>query len=397
MKELHNSSSKDIPWKVADLFSGCGGMSYGFFSHPQYFKIVAAVDCERGKPGLTNGKPACIRCNTTYEMNIGVRPMNEDLSIYSPEEFMRTTGIEKGQLTVLIACAPCTGFSQKNAKNHLEDDPRNFLVEKSGEFVEALMPEFLVMENVKELIKGKMSFHYDNLKRTLEGLGYTVKAEIHDFSEWGLPQRRIRALIVARRDGKPLPPFPEKTKEFVTVRDAISDLTPLEAGQIDPADPMHRCPGHNAHSMERIRAIPHDGGSWADIPQEKSHLLIPRMQRARAGSFPDIYGRLWWDRPAITITRECGHPGNGRYLHPEQDRMLSVREMAILQGFPRTYMFEGPMSAKYNQIGDAVPPVISRKIAEYIASVKTDPTLDCTVIKNEPAQPSTKQSPLFKQ
>ena len=95
------------------------------------------------------------------------------------------------------------------------------------------------------------------------------------------------------------------------------------------------------------------------------------MRNARPGSFPDIYGRLWWDRPAITVTRECGHPGNGRYLHPEQDRMLSVREMALLQGFPSDYYFEGPLSSKYNQIGDAVPPLVSGQIARSIIDIKT--------------------------
>ncbi len=118
--------------------------------------------------------------------------------------------------------------------------------------------------------------------------------------------------------------------------------------------------------MQRIRAIPHDGGSWSDIADPD--LLIRSMIGKRPGSFPDIYGRLWWDRPAITITRECGHPGNGRYLHPDQDRMLSVREMALLQGFPPDYVFTGPLSARYNQIGDAVPPLISMQVAGMIAS-----------------------------
>jgi len=370
MNANSESNSKNAPWKVVDLFSGAGGMSYGFASLPEYFDIVAAVDFEVGKPGKTNGKPKRIHCNLTYERNIGVKPMNEDLSVLDPQEFARKTGLRKGDLTVLIACAPCTGFSQKNAQNHVVDDPRNHLVERTGLFVEELMPEFFVMENVKELLQGKMSFHFDELKQHLEKLGYEVKYEVHDLSEWGLPQKRKRALIVARRDGKPLPPFPEPVEKVMTVRDAIADLPKLEAGKTDPSDPMHTCPGHNNHSMERIRAIPKDGGSWADIPSEKEYLLIPAMKRARPGSFPDIYGRLWWDRPAITITRECGHPGNGRYLHPEQDRMLSVREMALLQGYPKDYIFEGPLSSKYNQIGDAVPPMIARKIAEYIVSVK---------------------------
>ena len=134
---------------------------------------------------------------------------------------------------------------------------------------------------------------------------------------------------------------------------------------------MHVCPKHGSDVTERMQAIPRDGGSWGDISAGQAHLLIPSMRRKRRpGSWWDVYGRLWWDRPAVTITRECGHPGNGRFTHPDQDRMLSVREMALLQGFPPGYYFEGPLSAKYNQIGDAVPPFVSAQVAELIAHLK---------------------------
>jgi DNA (cytosine-5)-methyltransferase 1 len=132
---------------------------------------------------------------------------------------------------------------------------------------------------------------------------------------------------------------------------------------------MHVCPGHTPTVQARIAATPHDGGSWADVAARRPDLLVPSMKGKRPGSFPDVYGRLRWDRPAITVTRECGHPGNGRYLHPEQDRMLSVREMALLQGFPPGYTFLGPLSARYNQIGDAVPPLVSRRVAGHVAGL----------------------------
>ncbi|MES2145352.1 MAG: DNA cytosine methyltransferase [Pseudomonadota bacterium] len=92
------------------------------------------------------------------------------------------------------------------------------------------------------------------------------------------------------------------------------------------------------------------------------------MNPAKPGSFPDVYGRLAWEKPAPTVTRECSHPGNGRYSHPEQDRLLSVREMALLQGFPADYQFLGPTSSKYRQIGDAVPPMIATMIAQAVAN-----------------------------
>ncbi len=365
------------PWKVVDLFSGSGGMSCGFHRLKGLYQIVGAVDLETGKPGKGKSAGTSTVCNPTYEKNIGVKPKSADLALLQPSEYRAELGLETGELEVLVSCAPCTGFSQKNATNHVRDDVRNGLVPRTADFVKEFMPEFLVMENVKELLRGNQRHHFEALKRRLETeLGYSVWADVHDLSTHGLPQRRVRALLIARREG-PAVPLPAGTRVPPTVRMTISHLPPLEAGAQDPDDPMHVSPGNNQRVLEQIRATPKDGGSWADImntprwsADEKRHLLIPAMFRARPGSFPDVYGRLWWDRPAITITRECGHVGNGRYVHPEQDRLLSVREMALLQGFPSDYMFEGRLTAKYNQIGDAVPPLVARVIAEHIARMK---------------------------
>ena len=362
--------------KVVDLFSGCGGMSAGFRAFRDEYEIIGAVDAELAKPGRGRSAGSSTMCNPTYARNIGIVPKNADLRVLEPKDYRDELGLSEGDLGVLVSCAPCTGFSQKNAQNHIDDDPRNQLVQRTGKFVEAFRPEFLVMENVKELLVGNQRHHFDALKAYLEAtLGYSVWAEVHDLSDYGLPQRRIRALIIARRDG-PIIGIPERTGRRRTVRDTIAHLPPISAGERDPNDAMHESPNNTPVVMERIRAIPRNGGSWADIMNEpdlteeqKRRLLIPSMFRARPGSFPDVYGRLWWDRPAITITRECAHTGNGRYLHPEQDRLLSVREMALLQGFPMDYVFEGPLTAKYNQIGDAVPPMISQQIAGHLLRV----------------------------
>lgn len=365
-------------WTVVDLFSGAGGASHGFHRFRDRFEIVGAVDLEKGKPGRGKSPGTSTACNPTYERNIGIRPKNADLSVLPEEDYRKGLGLAPGELDVLVSCAPCTGFSQKNANNHLEDDPRNLLVERTGDFVEELRPEFLVMENVKELLTGNQRHHFDTLRQRLEeDLGYAVWAEVHDLADYGLPQRRKRALVLARRGG-PLVGLPLGKVKWKTVRDTIGHLPPIEAGEQHPDDPMHVAPRNTRKVLDRIRAIPRDGGSWADImndpsrtEEEKRYLLIPAMFRARPGSFPDVYGRLWWDRPAITITRECAHVGNGRYVHPEQDRLLSVREMALLQGFPEDYVFEGRLTAKYNQIGDAVPPMFSAQIAEHITNLKT--------------------------
>ena len=356
-------------------------MSAGFYAHKDFFSIIGAVDCEVAKPGKGKHKVSSTRCNSTYHRNIEVAPKSADLLALSPRAYRQELNLKQGELAVLTACPPCTGFSQKNAKNHLEDDSRNKLVVRTASFVKEFLPEFFVMENVKELLNGKHTHHFQALRSQLENLNYSVYSSIHQLSQYGLPQRRARALVIARRDfgfigNSPLSP----SKKVVTVRDAIGHLPKIAAGDIHPSDPMHLAPGMTSTVQRRISAIPKNGGSWGDImnnpklsKEEKRHLLIPSMFRARPGSFPDVYGRLHWDTVAATITRECGHVGNGRYVHPEQDRLLTVREMSLLQGFPPTYFFEGPVAAKYNQIGDAVPPSISKQIAQHIINLKTQP------------------------
>jgi DNA (cytosine-5)-methyltransferase 1 len=343
-------------------------MSAGFKAHPAY-EIIGAVDRQLAKPSAYSGPGTS--CNDTYEANIGIEPLNVDIFDLDPLLWRRDhLGVDVGDLGVLISCAPCTGFSQKNAANHAGDDRRNSLVARSADFVAELMPELFVMENVKELMMGANAHHWDALRTRLEALGYHVSAEVHDLVRYGLPQLRRRALIMARRDGPVEPLHPPEGQGTRTVRDAIAHLPKLAAGEQDPHDPMHVSPTHNERTMQRIRATPHDGGSWGDLlGTEHESLLIPSMLRAgrRAGSFSDAYGRLWWDQPARTVTRECGHPGNGRYLHPEQDRMLTVREMALIQGFPPDYEFFGRLASRYNQIGDAVPPLISAQIAAHLA------------------------------
>ncbi|MDP2184825.1 MAG: DNA cytosine methyltransferase [Xanthomonadales bacterium] len=345
-----------------DLFSCGGGMSTGFTRQGSY-RTIGAVDLEVAKPSYGVG---ATNCNDTYEANLGLRPLSANLATTPPEDISSHFGFSASDVDVLISCAPCTGFSQKKANNHIEDDARNQLVERTALYAEAWRPRYVVIENVKELLNGRHKHHFQGLHRNLTRLGYEVFAEIHNLRDFGLPQSRIRSLIVAKLGGTfhmELAPVNRPR----TVRDTISHLPHLEAGAVDPLDPMHTCPRIAGRSLERMQAIPKDGGSWIDLTDENAHLRIPSMNPAKPGSFPDVYGRLAWDKPAPTITRECSHPGNGRYSHPEQDRLLSVREMALLQGFPTDYQFLGPISSKYRQIGDAVPPMIATMIAQAIA------------------------------
>lgn len=365
------SGSGSAVWTVVDLFSGAGGASAGFHAHPD-FAIVAAADAQLGKPSSARGTLAC---NDTYAANIGIVPYEVDLGETSGYQLRELLRLEDSP-TVLIACPPCTGFSRTNASNHLQDDPRNSLIGHIADFAKALRPDIIVMENAREMLMGRFAHHFTALKHALEDDHYVVRHGIHFLTKFGLPQIRERALVVAVR--RPLRSrvledlwSGYRVEEKAThVRRAIWELPQVDAGQVCETDPMHISPRFGQlSSFERLAAIPHDGGSWRDLFNSPQYhqLLTPGMLRLAAkgdfGSFPDVYGRLWWDRPAATIKRECSHVGNGRYSHPLQNRLCSVREMGILQGFPSNYTFAGSVSNRYRHIGDAVPPLISRQIA----------------------------------
>lgn len=354
------------PHTVVDLFSGGGGMSFGFHAHPG-FRVIAAVDAQRGKPSSQSG----LECNQTYRANMGFEPFDADLSTLTGRDLHARVGSP----TVLISCAPCTGFSRTLSRNHTTDDRRNSLVSRSAEFVAALQPKIFLMENARELIRGNFSHHYESLATSLRALGYTVHGEVHRLDRYGLPQIRERALVIATRgEVKTLADLWSGLTldaEATHVRRAIADLPPLEAGCVDPSDAAHAAPGFSdPMTKKRLAMIPRDGGSWADLRNIRGGLrtMTPAMRRYLAagelGSHPDVYGRLAWDRPAVTIKRECAHVGNGRYSHPEQDRLCTVRELGILQGFPRDYRFVArSLSNMYRHVGDAVPPLIAYQLA----------------------------------
>jgi DNA (cytosine-5)-methyltransferase 1 len=359
-------------WPVVDLFSGAGGMSCGF-SRRDGFRVVGAADAQLGKPSAAAGS---LGCNASYAANIGLTPVEADLATSVPAEICRAMNVGARVPAVLTACPPCTGFSRTKASNHLRDDHRNGLVGRIADYAALLRPDIVVIENARELVTGRFSGHLRSLLGQLERLGFRTAADTHFLTAFGLAQRRERAIIVAVRRPLPLRGLRELwggwrvDAKATHVRRVIWDLPPVAAGRRHPADPLHVSPAFRSVLNERrLAAVPRDGGGWADLVDhpDGSGLLTPamagRIARGDFGSHPDIYGRLWWDRPAVTIKRECGHIGNGRYAHPEQDRLCTVREMSLLQGFPRDYKLVGTVANMYRHIGDAVPPLISYQLA----------------------------------
>jgi DNA (cytosine-5)-methyltransferase 1 len=347
-------------------------MSFGFHAHPA-FNLVGAADAQIGKPSSKRGS---LSCNSTYELNMGFAPTEVDLAAADPRDLRRSFGFT-GSLDVLAACPPCTGFSRTTPANHLVDDSRNSLVTRTALFIEEFEPRVVVMENARELLSGNFAHHFENLRVSLEAMGYQVHAQRHMLNKLGLPQVRERALVVATAPGLELRTLEQLWDGFAinsaatTVRHAIGFMPRIDAGVAHEVDPAHVSPMFSARgSIDRLKAIPHDGGSWRDLwaQPETRRFLTEAMHRTAVnglwGNHPDVYGRMSWDRPAPTVKRECGHVGNGRYAHPEQDRLLSLREMAIINGFPHSYRFGGSSLAnKYRHVGDAVPPLISYQLA----------------------------------
>jgi DNA (cytosine-5)-methyltransferase 1 len=372
--ERNASEPETAARAVVDLFSCGGGMSAGFTGRTGW-RLAVAVDLEVAKPsGKAAGETGC---NAIYEANHKLRPLSADLAVVSPADLLKAAKLRQGETGCLISCAPCTDFSRAKPDNHLADRDRNTLVGRSGDFVADLLPATFVMENARELITGNHPRHFRRLRERLVGLGYDVRADVHFLSRFGLPQVRERALIVASRVGpartlEDLWEGWEVAPQALTVRSALSRLGYWLAEHPNDLDGS-AIPGMTEDVRARLAATPRDGGGWVDLARnpETRHLCTPdclrRWEIKDLGSHPDVYGRMWWDRPAPTIKRECAHVGNGRYAHPEENRLLSVREMATLQGFPFGYRFPARSVAnRYRAIGDAVPPLIAWQIAACI-------------------------------
>jgi DNA (cytosine-5)-methyltransferase 1 len=218
---------------------------------------------------------------------------------------------------------------------------------------------------------------FDALLDGLVALGYENVWDVLDAADFGVPQRRRRVLVIASRVSAPtLPAATHHDRAspgrpaWATVRDAIGALPPLESAEVEAGDAYHRARRHSALALKRLRAIP-AGGARSDLPDD----LQLECHRNHAGHY-DIYGRMWWDRPAPTLTSGCTNVTRGRFAHPDQDRAITLREAMLLQTFPRTAVLRGSWDTKALQVGNAIPPLFAERIGETILAMEAASTGD---------------------
>jgi len=332
-KSINALSTRDFAPMAVDLFCGCGGLSVGL--KKAGFHVVGAVDID----------PLSIQ---TYKANHqDVRLWENDIRGLNPAELLKQLSLKKGELDLLAGCPPCQGFSMMRTLNGSVKvvDPRNDLLFEFERFVEAFFPRTVMLENVPGLAEDERFFLFCKKMRKL---GYKGDHRVLDAANYGVPQRRKRLIYLAGF-GVEIPFSKEKAKRK-TVKDAIKKLP--KAGV--SGDPVHDMPeNHSAKVMEIIRHIPKDGGNRSDLPVE-----FQLECHKRCTGFKDVYGRMAWNEVAPTITSGCFNPSKGRFLHPIEDRAITMREAALLQGFPRWYKFPTTdnKTAVALMIGNALPP-----------------------------------------
>jgi DNA (cytosine-5)-methyltransferase 1 len=320
-----------------DLFSGVGGLTEGLRQAGFDTRFAFEINEIAAKAYSMNHENTIV--------------ITKDIRAVDLDEIKRKLNVLVPHL--LAGCPPCQGFSSIRRLNRSKPvaDSRNDLINQYVDFVEYFNPYTIMLENVPWLEKDIV---FDNAKKRLKTMGYTIDVAIVDVKDYGVPQRRKRLVMVGSRLGPISIAKPNENIKKVTVRDRIGKLPEPEKSN----DKLHKIfPSHTPEIQKLIKDIPHDGGSRRDLGEERQ---LKCHTKENIG-FHDIYGRLRWDDYSSTITGGCLNPSKGRFLHPEQDRCISAREAALLQSFPRNYKFPTDVSKSSIalMIGNALPPRFS--------------------------------------
>jgi len=379
--------------KSVDLFSGAGGLSCGL--QMAGFESLLGSDIHR------------VYAETFARNNLGTKFITGDIRELGEQDILDLTGLKSGELDLIAGGPPCQGFSV-NAPIRSLDDQRNHLFKDYLRIAEILRPKAILIENVPGLVSLGKGTVVEAIYQQFKRMGYTVDHKILFAGHYGVPQMRFRTIFIALRDGgkvefpepthnakavanftgakelclKIHPLFSQEMEKQATVWDAISDLPELYPGEalndvaylLQPQSSLqhllrkgsekiynHACAKLGKANLDRLKYIP-QGGSWRDIPHE---LLPTGLQRARRSDHTKRYGRLHPDAMCSTILTKCD-PHWGSFFHPTQDRAISVREAARIQTFPDHHIFTGNLTEQFEQVGNAVPPLMAKAIGEKI-------------------------------
>ncbi|MBX7532630.1 DNA cytosine methyltransferase [Qipengyuania sp. 1XM1-15A] len=347
-------------WKLIDLFCGAGGMSYGFVDKKfcGAFECVAAVDNDASAVA-------------THSRNIDGPGYPKDIDKWIEED-----GVP--QADVVIGGPPCQGFSLLNKKR--DGDARRALWEPFLDVVRLSGASVFVMENVAELYR---SPELSDIKARADEMGFDTKEEVLNTADYGVAQTRRRTIVIGwhrksfQNSSPVFPPLATHSDparhsnlpRWLTVKDKIADLPPPVATEIEGHGTLslHIRRNPTEKSIARYKAVP-PGGNRFDLQRNAPEITPACWIRKKSGG-TDLFGRLWWDRPSVTIRTEFFKPEKGRYLHPDQHRPITHREAARLMGFPDEFEFCGSKVEIARQIGNAVPPPLAHALGDMVAGM----------------------------
>jgi DNA (cytosine-5)-methyltransferase 1 len=344
-------------YKAVDFFCGCGGMTYGL--QQSGVKVIAGIDLN-------------LECKETYETNNkGSKFINADikeLNLKYLEEKLRVK--RNDDKMIFVGCSPCQFYSIINTNKEKSKHSKGLLMDFM-KFVKYYNPGFVLVENVPGILSNKESV-FEDFKCALSKMGYNkIEYDIINMSYYGVPQSRKRFSLIASRVNKNIT-LPQRDDKQSLLKDYIgekNDFKKIKAGHRDNTDFMHTVPNLSSTNLKRLDKTPRNGGNRLAWKNDKELQL--KCFKNKDNSFKDTFGRMWWNRPAPTITTKFFSISNGRFAHPEENRPLSLREGATVQTFPRDYIFKTKsIQATAKLIGNAVPPEYARRLGEVIVTGK---------------------------
>lgn len=341
--------------KAVDFFCSGGGMSFGI--QEAGIEILAGIDFDKN-------------CKETYEANIkGAEFIHADVFDLKEEDIKNRLDLKQNDDNlVLIGCSPCQFWSIINTDKTKSAESKNLLVEFSR-FVKYFRPGYVVVENVPGVLRRKDESGLNEFIEWLKNNGYeNPHFKVHNVNDFGVPQNRKRFTLIATRvsqeEIKPL----ELEGKKLTVKDVLgveNGFKKIEPGHKDKTEFLHTVPSISDVNKRRLKKVKKDGGNRLGFANDPELQL--KCFEGKDNSFKDTFGRLWWNRPSPTITTKFFSISNGRFVHPEEDRALSIREGATLQSFPIKYKFFGTSTSNIaRMIGNAVPPKYATAIGKAI-------------------------------